>query len=138
MFKSFVSGLCTVWASTVILLSIFSYAGVPTFFVPGIFHLLLLGFFLSGVAFLVFFLLSLVTFGIFNKVQEAGWVVPSILGVIAGTITIWLTAQLVPNAISLQDFWTVPLFSVLNTALIWGITFVTSPKSKKPSPWPSS
>lgn len=138
MFKHFVSGLCTIWASTVMLLSIFSYVGVRTFFVPGIFHAATLGLFLSLVAFILFFLLSLATWGIFNKVQEPGWVIPSLLGVTAGTITIWLTAQLVPNAITLVDFWTAPFFSVLNTALIWGITFVTSSKSEAPSPWPGS
>jgi hypothetical protein len=138
MFKQFAWRFGIVWMSTLAMLSIFSYLGSTEFYLPSLFHTVFLGFFVSGVALVLFYIASLATWITFNKVKSPGWIVPSLLGIVSGAVAIWLTSMLVPNAIALQSVWSGLAFSFFNTCLIWAITLIVFPKERSTTAWPGS
>lgn len=130
-------GIGTVIVSTAILISACSLAGIQAFTTPSIFSLIGLAVGLTVVATIVHYAIALVTL-LTMKYKHPGLALPTLVGVIAGTVAIWLVGMAVPNMVHFSGFWSGLPFSAVNAALVWVITilFVPNAAYKERPFWP--
>lgn len=130
-------GIGTVIVSTAILIYACSLAGIQAFTTPSIFSLIGLAVGLTVVATVVHYALAIVTH-LTMKYKHPGLALPTLIGVVAGTVAIWLTGLAVPNMVHFSSFWSGLPFAAVNAALVWVITilFVPNPAYKERPFWP--
>jgi len=141
-------GIGTIIVSTAILISACALAGIQAFTTPSIFSLIGLAVGLTVVATIVHYAIALVTL-LVMKYKQPGLALPTLAGVIAGTIAIWLVGLAAPNMVHFGSFWSGLPFSAVNVALVWAITILFVPNAaykgrpfwpqwKDSTPWPGS
>lgn len=130
-------GIGTIIVSTAILISACSLAGIQAFTTPSIFALIGLAVGLTVVATVVHYALALVMH-LTMKYKHPGLALPTLVGVIAGTVAIWLVGMAVPNMVHFSGFLSGLPFSAANAALVWVITilFVPNAAYKERPFWP--
>lgn len=136
--KNFFAGSAIIVTATVISMHIFSAFGSSLFYLPGILPTIILGFLLGTISLVSMWVLTMATFITFNKVTQPGIVIPLLLGIISGTVGIFLTAKLLPEAISLANIWDGLLFSLVNTPITAAMLLLAFPKMRTKKLWPSN
>ncbi len=137
--KNFFAGWAILVASNVIATYIVTAFGSTLFPYPEIVSTIILGFTMSLFSLIIMWALIVATYlTFFRKVNEPGFVIPLLLGVISGTVGIWLTANLLPQAISLANIWDGLLFSLVNTPITAAMLLLAFPKMRTKQLWPSN
>lgn len=137
--KNFFAGWAILVASNVIATYIITAFGSTLFPHPDIVPTIILGFTMSLFSLIIMWALIVATFlTFFRKVNEPGIVIPLLLGIISGTVGIWLTANLLPQAISLANIWEGLLFSLINTPITAALLLLVFPKMRTKQLWPSN
>ncbi len=131
--KKFLQGFGIIWTSTCILVlfgALFGLFGISSF--VRIFDLALT---FTIVAVIAFYAISAAIW-LPLKAKNPGRAIPTLIGVLSGTIAIWLVGQVVPGTVLFSGFWAALPLSALNTVMIWGITLAIV-KNRVPRPfWP--
>lgn len=134
--QSVLRGIATVVVATAALIYGCSLASIPVFTTPSVFSLIGLAVGLTVTATIVHYAIALLTY-VTMKYKHPGLALPTLVGVIAGTISIWLfhrrclrwyTRQLLVRT----------AFAAVVSALVWAITilFVPNPAYKERPFWP--
>ena len=124
--------------SNVIATYIITAFGSTLFPYPDIVSTIILSFTMSLFSLLVMWALLVATYLTFSsKVNAPGFAIPLLLGVISGTVGIWLTANILPQAISLAHIWDGLLFSLVNTPITAAMLMLVFPKMRTKQLWPS-
>lgn len=135
--KNFFVGAALIVTSTVISMYTFRALGSSIFFLPAIVPTIILGVFMGLISLIAMWVFSMATFITFNKVDQPGILIPLLLGIISGTVGIWLAANLLPEAITLASLWDGLLFSLLNTPLTAALLLLAFPKMRTKKLWPT-
>lgn len=132
-----VRGIGTVMVCTAALIIGCSFTGIQVFTTPTIFSLIGLAVGLTLVATVVHYAIALVT-QMTMRYKHPGLALPTLIGVVAGSIAIWLVGLVAPNMVHFPSFWSELLLSAANAALVWVVTilFVPNPAYKERPFWP--
>ncbi len=135
--QSVLRGIATVVVATAALIYGCSLASIPVFTTPSVFSLIGLAVGLTVTATIVHYAIALLTY-VTMKYKHPGLALPTLVGVIAGTISIWLFGQAVPQMVHFGNFWSGLPFAAVVSALVWAITilFVPNPAYKERPFWP--
>lgn len=130
-------GIANIMVATAALIYGCSLAGIQVFTTPSMLSTIGLAVGLTVVATIAHYAIALLTY-VTMKYKHPGLALPTLVGVIAGTIAIWFFGQAVPNMVHFPNFWSGLLFAAADSALVWVITilFVPNPAYKERSFWP--
>lgn len=121
-------GIATIVVATAALIYGCSLAGIQVFTTPSVFALIGLAVGLTVVATVVHYAIALLTY-VTMKYKHPGLALPTLVGVIAGTIAIWLFGQVVPEMVHFDNFWSGLPFAAVDSALVWLITILFVPNA---------
>lgn len=132
-----VRGIGTVVVCTAALIIGCSLAGIQVFTTSTVFSLIGLAVGLTLVATIVHYAIAVVT-QMSMRYKHPGLALPTLIGVVAGSIAIWLVGLVAPNMVHFPSFLSGLLFSAVNAAFVWVVTilFVPNPAYKERPFWP--